>query len=86
MLIDRNIDVENAFESLYSGHGRLALCGAVVTPAGIRYFSVVWLVATRSRRHLRTVLAIGRKDSWKRVRLTRGLATRAAKLSNLTPK
>ena len=76
-----NIDVEDAFESLHPGHDSLTLCGALVTPAGIGYFSVVWLVATHSRRHLNPVLAIGREDSWKRVRLTRGLAASAANLA-----
>ena len=81
MFTDRNVDIEDAFESLYLGHGWLALCRALVTLAGIGYFSVVWLVATHSRRHLRTMLAIGREDSWKRVRLTRGLAASAANLA-----
>ena len=32
---DLDIEVEDAFESLHSGHGSLALCGALVTPAGL---------------------------------------------------
>ena len=52
---DLDIEVEDAFESLHPGHGSLALCGALVTPAGIGYFSVVWLPATLSRRDLISV-------------------------------
>ena len=60
---DLNIDVQEAFESLHPGHGSLALCGALVTPAGIGYFRFVWLLAALSRRHLSAMPAVGRKDS-----------------------
>ena len=63
VLTDRNIDIEDAFESLHLGHGWLALCGPTVTPAGTRCFSIVWLLATLCRRHLSAVPATGRKDS-----------------------
>ena len=57
MFTDLNIDVQDAFESLHPGHGSLALCGALVTPAGIGYLGFVWLLATLSRRHLSAMLA-----------------------------
>ena len=60
---DLDIDVQDAFGSLHLGHGSLAVCGTLVTPAGIGYFSFVWLLATLSRRHLSAMLAVGRKDS-----------------------
>ncbi len=63
MFTDLDIDVQEAFESLHPGHGSLALCGALVTPAGIGYFRFVWLLAALSRRHLSAMLAVGRKDS-----------------------
>ena len=62
MFTDLNIDVEDTFESLHPGHRSLALCGALVTPAGIGDCRFVWPVATLSRRHLNRVLAVGRKD------------------------
>jgi len=71
-----DIDPEDPLEALRPTHRGAAFGWASLFR--IRCRGMLASPAPLGRCHLRAVFAVWRKDPWKRVRLTRGFATRAA--------